>query len=323
MKNYYQLLGVNENASKDQIKEAYKRLSIIVHPDKNNGDVYYSDLFKEINEANQVLSNDLKRAEYDESLKEELLLKQHFEKQLGKVKGGGRDLDKRRKKLTILLATVKFIIGIIVAGAITMVTIIAIDSAANLLPDQPPKHLVRIKLLNPYDSSNSSNSKNEASFESNGDMAELKTRKQIHRVIANNVSGSATPGAAKAAKVKIEIPIESKADIKSSTIAANLKEGKEDTVGWPKINRQTMLTESQMGGVWADLTSKREASKNKINCVKVLVTVNSNVVNGFEIAKFLQAKGLIISGREVIKDTVAGIRVEEENGCFVVTVGTI
>ncbi|MDO8493699.1 MAG: molecular chaperone DnaJ [bacterium] len=60
--DYYQVLGVDKKASKDEIKSAFRKLAHKFHPDKNNGD---EKKFKEVNEAYQVLSDDKKRAEYD------------------------------------------------------------------------------------------------------------------------------------------------------------------------------------------------------------------------------------------------------------------
>jgi len=62
MRDYYEILGVHKNASKDEIKKAYHNLAHKYHPDKTKGD---DKKFKEINEAYQVLSDDKKRAEYD------------------------------------------------------------------------------------------------------------------------------------------------------------------------------------------------------------------------------------------------------------------
>lgn len=62
MKDYYQILGVDKNASFDEIKRAYHRLAHKYHPDKVGGNV---KKFKEINEAYQVLGNKEKRAQYD------------------------------------------------------------------------------------------------------------------------------------------------------------------------------------------------------------------------------------------------------------------
>ncbi|MCX6755104.1 MAG: DnaJ domain-containing protein [Candidatus Nomurabacteria bacterium] len=61
-KNYYEILGVNKSASKDELKTAFRKLAHQHHPDKNKGD---DKKFKEINEAYQTLSDDTKRAQYD------------------------------------------------------------------------------------------------------------------------------------------------------------------------------------------------------------------------------------------------------------------
>lgn len=62
MKDYYSILGVGRDASQDDIKKAFRKLSMKYHPDKNNGD---DTMFKEINEANSVLGDETKRHEYD------------------------------------------------------------------------------------------------------------------------------------------------------------------------------------------------------------------------------------------------------------------
>ncbi len=61
-KDYYKSLGVARNATKDEIKKAYRELAHKYHPDKGGN----ADQFKEINEAYSVLSNDEKRAQYDQ-----------------------------------------------------------------------------------------------------------------------------------------------------------------------------------------------------------------------------------------------------------------
>ncbi|MCX6757954.1 MAG: DnaJ domain-containing protein [Candidatus Nomurabacteria bacterium] len=61
-KDYYEVLGVNKSATKDELKTAFRKLAHKHHPDKNKGD---DKKFKEINEAYQTLSDDTKRAQYD------------------------------------------------------------------------------------------------------------------------------------------------------------------------------------------------------------------------------------------------------------------
>ncbi len=65
-RDYYEVLGVNKGASKDEIKKAYRKLALKYHPDKNPGDSEAEDKFKEAAEAYEVLSNDEKRPRYDQ-----------------------------------------------------------------------------------------------------------------------------------------------------------------------------------------------------------------------------------------------------------------
>src|SRR3989338_6552277 len=63
MKDYYNVLGINKNASKDEIKKAFYKLAHKYHPDKKEGN---ESKFKQVNEAYQVLSDDAKRSKYDQ-----------------------------------------------------------------------------------------------------------------------------------------------------------------------------------------------------------------------------------------------------------------
>jgi DnaJ-class molecular chaperone len=63
--DYYQVLGVDQKASKTKIKEAYRQLAFQYHPDRNRESTSATDNMKKINEAYAVLSNPAKRADYD------------------------------------------------------------------------------------------------------------------------------------------------------------------------------------------------------------------------------------------------------------------
>ena len=65
-RDYYEVLGVDKNASADEIKKAYRKKAIQYHPDKNPGDKEAEEKFKEAAEAYEVLSNPDKRARYDQ-----------------------------------------------------------------------------------------------------------------------------------------------------------------------------------------------------------------------------------------------------------------
>ena len=65
-KDYYAVLGVPKTASQAEIKKAFRKLARQHHPDAKPGDAAAERRFKEINEANEVLSDPAKRKQYDE-----------------------------------------------------------------------------------------------------------------------------------------------------------------------------------------------------------------------------------------------------------------
>jgi len=89
-KSLYETLGVSENASADEIKKAYRKLARKYHPDINK-DESAVDKFKEINAAYEVLSDDEKKAQYDQ-FGDQMFGGQNFH-DFAQGQGGGVDLD--------------------------------------------------------------------------------------------------------------------------------------------------------------------------------------------------------------------------------------
>lgn len=65
-RDYYEVLGVSKTASLEEIKKAYRRLALKYHPDRNKGDKEAEEKFKEAAEAYAILSDETKRAQYDQ-----------------------------------------------------------------------------------------------------------------------------------------------------------------------------------------------------------------------------------------------------------------
>jgi curved DNA-binding protein len=65
-KDYYAILGVPQGATTEDIKKAYRSLALKYHPDRTKGDKKAEEQFKEVNEANEVLSDPEKRKKYDQ-----------------------------------------------------------------------------------------------------------------------------------------------------------------------------------------------------------------------------------------------------------------
>lgn len=65
-RDYYEILGVSKDASASEIKKAYRRVALKYHPDRNPDNKEAEENFKEAAEAYEVLSDDNKRARYDQ-----------------------------------------------------------------------------------------------------------------------------------------------------------------------------------------------------------------------------------------------------------------
>lgn len=68
MKDYYYFLGISRDASDEDIKKSYRKLSLKYHPDKNQNDDFFAERFKEIQEAYEMLSDKGRRITYDQNL---------------------------------------------------------------------------------------------------------------------------------------------------------------------------------------------------------------------------------------------------------------
>jgi DnaJ-class molecular chaperone len=79
-KNYYEILEINDDATQEDIKKSYRKLSLLHHPDKNGNSIDSINKIQDINEAYEILSNPEKKMMYDNNNNElnEMLFSQNM-----------------------------------------------------------------------------------------------------------------------------------------------------------------------------------------------------------------------------------------------------
>ena len=93
-KNYYQILGLEPNCSKEEIKKAYKSYAQKFHPDKHKGDPFFEDQFKKIKEAYDILINDIERNKFNSNFYQ----KKHTYQSYGTYKESDDTYRKKQKE---------------------------------------------------------------------------------------------------------------------------------------------------------------------------------------------------------------------------------
>ena len=100
MKSFYSLLGVPAKATDQEIKSAWRKLSKKFHPDKNDGDKFFEDYFKQVNEAYDVLSDPSRRQKYDIFLRQIASAYRNSGSQQSKQQPGNQQSETTREKQT-------------------------------------------------------------------------------------------------------------------------------------------------------------------------------------------------------------------------------
>jgi curved DNA-binding protein CbpA len=316
MINYYQVLGINEKASKEQIKRAYKRISVKVHPDKFDGDKYHTEIFQLVNEAQQVLTDEAKRAEYDAALHRSINPYSRSVKDLFRI-----NFTLNRRSIFLLSTIAAFLIFVFFVPSSDM----------NQLHEQ--RNLAELKALSRLkQEGNKSVEPMEVqpivAVEKRNDFSTKDIRKlpepkpaltQINRSLqqtaaVNEISeNERVPQSATTSENLLEL-----------NTGQNQYDNAEPVHGERSTNKsfQKRLSEMQMTEILEKVNVVKATAGNKINCVKILKAKNSNVENAFDLAAFFKNKGFIISGREPVKTTVEGTDVSRTEGCIYVTVGS-
>ncbi|MCW3105752.1 MAG: heat shock protein DnaJ domain protein [Segetibacter sp.] len=354
MKNYYKTLGIRQASTKEEIKKAFRELAFKYHPDKNT-DQRFSEQFKEINEAKQVLLDDFKKFQYDNMLI-------HFLSK-NKVVPGFKDYRRRKPfkrsfEFHILKETIlnKFFIGSLFA--ITILLTIAffkipaeeptldspfIEKPVSQLEKEPLK--VKPEIVAVY---TNKKAVEKQPFNSGIKKKQLKAKpaiataytdkKAIEKQLINRgikkeqLKGKPVIRISYGGK-KIVKRQPLKREIKKSALIEQVQKNKKvkpvevsTSVALILNNEKVLekqLTNAQMIQVLNDIKAEKEKHGNNSNCVQIIKTESSNIQNAFKLANFLRSNGFIISGREKIPASSNGINIDAKYNCIRVTIGTM
>lgn len=285
MKNYYDILGVPNDASAQQINDAYKKLALKFHPDRNDNDAYYSTLFKQINDAKQVLTNAEQRAEYDLQLtnysdaysiftqqqQAEEFKKQQRRQHQAKCKS-------RKKSVSIL------------AASLLLVTITFFLWAE---VNQDPTVL---------------GSKNGS--------------KAFQGIIEDTAITRNEP---KVSRSRKETPDKKVMTVARENENYFVPNNKKERVFKKEENekRGRQLSNQELNLILESIKSERSKNNYNTNCITVRKTKVSNIVSDLPITTFLQKNGFVISGRELVSENFKGYRVEFNGVCMKLIIGEL
>ncbi|GEO11228.1 J domain-containing protein [Segetibacter aerophilus] len=282
MNNYYHLLGLQENASAEQINDAYKKLAQKFHPDKNLDDPFFNSLFEQITEAKQILTDKDKKSEYDLLLTNysdafDLFTQQRIEDEFNRQQKR-KHFEKataRRKKVAILVS-ITVLTGLLIflwlgskstlfgsgsKGKFQAIQEIAKDTLYVLKQNLPQKEKLKDSLDN------------------KPSETIIKQEEKVEKI--------QTAFSKKTLKAKYIKPFESE----------------------------------ELDRIYVAIKSEKLKNNYNTNCITIKKTRSSNVDNGFKIGGYLQQRGFIISGREIISGNVEGIHVGFNGLCLTLTIG--
>lgn len=130
MINYYKTLGLEQTATKEEIKKKYRKLAFQFHPDKNPNNKRSEEEFKKIQEAYENLSEDIKKAKHDNELQQEYIRLE----QLRKQKRANQETERKtrmRQESIVTFMRIAVVVVLIVVVSIVILNAISNGNSGN------------------------------------------------------------------------------------------------------------------------------------------------------------------------------------------------
>lgn len=288
VKNHYDILGISNDSSKKEIEEAYKKLARKFHPDTNSHDNFFLEMFKNINEAKQVLANDETRMEYDL----ELLTYSEAYQVLEQRSEEDRFIKNQRRKKYTKTRSKRKLKRIIAFSSVALVMIAFLVIGVNRL-DQSQKQA-----------------------ENSADQLQIK-------IIEDSIIMPVTNLAVLEEKEKENFHVNNKSQQQLLINQGDKEIGHTEIKKKLKIKRgEKNLSFKQMDDILNSIMNEKAKRNAKTNCIQIFKTSISNVA-GFNIADFLQGKGFIIAGRRILPGQQKGIKVDASGSCISLIIGSL
>ncbi len=300
MKNHYDTLGVEPTATKEEIKSAYLKLSRKMHPDMNDGDVFFTEVFKQINEANRILSDEVKRRNYDMQLRSA-----KFDHELLKTKES--HIHTRQAQIVHRQFTRKMLIrgSVSLFGGLAAIALFSLsfDERNPAVTAVAPKHIAPVSA---YDSVSSDFTMVNEHPVDTEELSMQTIYKETHKVEAQ----AEVPVAPLVKTTAYQQPVATRQD--------KIIETKTELIDLPKT-----FTTDDMQTLLAEIEQKKTQSANTSRCIRLGKTTGSNVENAFQLAGFLQSKGYVIAGRETTSAAVNGVNIDCSRSIIAVIIGRV
>lgn len=280
MQNYYQILGVQTTATNQQVKLAYLKLSKKLHPDANNGDDYFTELFRNVNEAYTCLMDDAKRQRYNMQLQNVALDTARFADNTTASEYEPVYVQPSLKNKLFARASLSLLGGIAVIALFSF----AFDAGNNV--EMP--HNSKIRRIVELPATKIS--------------AGVKATVNMSAIFRQQKKGN---------RVKTALPL---------TAPANSEE--KVVVIIPAAVLKKLISENDMRQ-FLTLIEHENNQGTSVKSIRLLQSANSNITNAFDFARYLQAKGYVIAGRETITRPVQGVQVKKDGASISFTVGKL
>ncbi len=320
MKNYYQTLGVSPSATPEEIKAAFKNLSKKVHPDMNLGNNIFEELFKNVNEAYQVLGDEIARRAYNDRYNSFFFSSgmhsdnaEAFTRPITYNPAG-----KNLKGKFMINGAISLCLMFVFMGVNAFIDERDEIMPANQLVVAPSVYTKKEVTTKPI---NRAQDKKE-NIPQVQHIESLEILKNEVAPQPNNKTHEALVA------IKLDQPVVLKNATKSTSenLPTDLKNNNHQLLNASlKTNKAKLIwSEDDMLDVVEKVMLLKTQVAAKATTIRLLQSANSNITNAFGVASYLQINSFSIAGRLTTSKNTEGVQIDfDGKECIIITIGLV